>query len=209
MAMTPAFSMSTSIFDTDLGRRLGSDLTASNQPGPRRRLILCGPCVFRFHSRPAGAASVRAVAADVGAGPLAGRGRLREPEAREFAPVMSTVRPASEPGAGAKTSSVFAKACVGCAVTLASTKIVPWCGALRRRREASVALYAIDAKHLLRHRRRDDRGVALDAVDRVVAHRASTKNRAQFEGTHATLATHRQRRPQRDARRREPTDAAA
>ena len=35
------------------------------------------------------------------------------------------------------------------------------------------------------------------------------KNRAQFEGSHATLAKHRQRRPQRDARRREPTDAAA
>ena len=88
---------------------------------------------------------------------------------------MSTVRPASEPGAGAKTSSVFAKACVGCAVTLAvscraSTKIVPWCGALRRRREASVALYAIDAKHLLRRRRRDD---LLDAA--TARARASTK----------------------------------
>jgi len=46
--------------------------------------------------------------------------------------------------------------------------------------------------------------VALYAVDvsRV------DKNRAQFEGTHATLAEHRHRRPQRDARRREPTDAA-
>ena len=71
-----------------------------------------------------------------------------------------------------------------------------------------MALYAIDAKHLLRRRRRDDRGVALDAVDSRVAPRVD-KNRAQFEGTHATLATHRQRRPQRDARRREPTDAAA
>jgi len=66
-----------------------------------------------------------------------------------------------------------------------------------------VALYVIDAKHLLR----DDlvwRSTPSTAVSRRV-----DKNCAQFEGTHATLAKHRQRRPQRDARRRESTDAAA
>ena len=136
MAMTPAFSMSTSIFDTDLGRRLGSDLTLFKSARSRATPDTLRPVRFSISFAACWAlASVRAVAT-TSAPAAASRAADSRPRP-EFAPVMSTVRPASEPGAGAKTSSVFAKACVGCAVTLASTKIVPWCGALRRRREAS------------------------------------------------------------------------
>ena len=69
-------------------------------------------------------------------------------------------------------------------------------------------LYAVDAKHLLPSTRY---AVVWPSAtpSTVTGRRAHDKNRAQFEGTHATLAKHRQRRPQRDARRREPTDAAA